>query len=76
MAAKHQEYFVVFQAKCDSGRLLSGDIPITSIGKLKIDDLFHIKMCVVKHCNKKLEGDYVDPLNVTLLNITNMTEGI
>lgn len=69
-------YFVTFKATYDSGRQVTGDMPIEAKEKLKLDEIPHIKLVVAQACNKKYDNDFVSPENVVLINIIDMTGGL
>ena len=72
-----QEYFVSYKAGFESGRVQTGDIAISAMEKIHAEDMMYFKMAIAQHCNKdaKQNGspDFVDPQNVVILNIINMT---
>ena len=74
-----QEYFVSYKAGFESGRVQTGDIAISAMEKIHAEDMMHFKMAIAQHCNNaaKQNGspDFVDPQNVVILNIINMTGG-
>lgn len=74
-----QEYFISYKAGFESGRVQTGDIAISSMEKIHAEDMVHFKMAIAQHCNNtaKQNGspDFVDPQNVVILNIINMTGG-
>lgn len=74
-----QEYFVSYKAGFESGRVQTGDIAISAMEKIHAEDMMHFKMVIAQHCNNaaKQNGspDFVDPQNVVILNIINMTGG-
>lgn len=75
-----QEYFVSYKAGFESGRVQTGDIAISAMEKIKAGDMIHFKMVIAQHCNNdaKQNGspDFVDPQNVVILNVINMTGGL
>ena len=74
-----QEYFISYKAGFESGRVQTGDIAISAMEKIHAEDMMHFKMAIAQHCNNaaKQNGspDFVDPQNVVILNIINMTGG-
>ena len=74
-----QEYFVSYKAGFESGRVQTGDIAISAMEKIHAEDMMHFKMAIAQHCNNaaKQNGspDFVDPQNVVILNVINMTGG-
>ena len=74
-----QEYFVSYKASFESGRVQTGDIAISAMEKIHAEDMMYFKMAIAQHCNNaaKQNGspDFVDPQNVVILNIINMTGG-
>lgn len=78
-AKTQQEYFVSYKAGFESGRVQTGDIAISSMEKIHAEDMVHFKMAIAQQCNNesKQNGspDFVDPKNVVILNIINMTGG-
>lgn len=74
-----QEYFVSYKAGFESGRVQTGDIAISAMEKINAGDMIHFKMVIAQHCNNdaKQNGspDFVDPQNVVILNVINMTGG-
>lgn len=74
-----QEYFISYKAGFESGRVQTGDIAISSMEKIHAEDMVHFKMVIAQNCNNtaKQNGspDFVDPQNVVILNVINMTGG-
>lgn len=74
-----QEYFVLYKAGFESGRIQTGDIAISAMEKIHAGDMVHFKMVIAQHCNNDAKQnnspDFVDPQNVVILNVINMTGG-
>lgn len=74
-----QEYFVSYKAGFESGRVRTGDIAISAMEKIHAEDMMHFKMVIAQQCNSEAKQngspDFVDPKNVVILNIINMTGG-
>lgn len=74
-----QEYFVSYKAGFESGRITTGDISISAMEKIHAGDMVHFKMVIAQHFNneakQKGSPDFVDPQNVVILNVINMTGG-
>lgn len=74
-----QEYFVSYKVLFESGRVQTGDIAISAMEKIKTEDMIHFKMVIAQRCNNDAKQnnspDFVDPQNVVILNVINMTGG-
>lgn len=74
-----QEYFVSYKVLFESGRVQTGDIAINAMEKINAGDMIHFKMVIAQHCNNDVKQngspDFVDPQNVVILNVINMTGG-
>lgn len=78
-AKTQQEYFVSYKVSFESGRVQNGDIAIGTREKINAGDMTYFKMVIAQHYNNNAKQndspDFVDPQNVIILNIINMTGG-